>query len=326
MSTTSWLEGLKGAESWRTLLARRGPVLAAGALALALAAQAAMIVTDLAGAGAPPPGAVTAPWRPHGNAVNLAAIINSHLFGRAPPTAGPAGADAPRTTLPLVLTGVIAADDPHTGMAILGPSAQTAKVYEVGDSIPGGARLDAVLPRKVLLKRGGQLESLALPRQTLSAPPPAGPRLGAAPGAAPRFVAHMRELVARRPGILADLLRPEPVFSHGRQLGYRVYPGKDPRAFKQLGLKAGDLVTAIDGTPLTDPTQDQQILSTLGSSSQATVTVLRNGHRQVVTLNLAQVEQAAQSLTTSQPGQTTPAGASKHRSPFWSAQHPQHSK
>ena len=326
MSTMSWLEGFRGTESWRTLLASRGPVMAAGILALALAAQAAVIVTDLAGAGAPPPASLTEPWRPHANGVHVAAIVNSHLFGRAPPTAGPTGADAPRTALPLVLTGVIAAADPHTGMAILGPSAQTAKVYAVGDSIPGGAQLNAVLPRKVLLKRNGQLESLVLPRQALGAPPPSRPHLGASQKAAPRFAARMRELVARRPGIVADLLRPEPVFSHGKQLGYRVYPGKDPRAFKQLGLKAGDLVTAIDGTPLNDPAQDQQILGTLGSSSQATVTVLRDGRHRTLTLNLAQVEQAAQSLTSPHSGKATPAGATRHPRRFWSGQHPHSSK
>ncbi len=316
MSTASWLEGLRGGEHWSALLASRGPAIAAGALALALAAQAAVIVTDLAGAGAPPPSALSAPWHPHGQSVHVADILHSHLFGQAPLGAGVAGADAPRTDLPLVLTGVIAADDPRAGMAILGPSAQTAKVYEVGDSIPGGARLDAVLRQKVLLERNGRLRSLALPRQALGAAALLQASLPASPMTSPMFVARMRELVARRPSIVADLLRPEPVFSGGKQLGYRVYPGNDPQAFEQLGLKPGDLVMAINGTPLNDPAQDQQILGTLGSSSQATVTVLRAGRERTLTLNLAQVEQAAQSLNRA-------AGAAAAPSPpLWPTQHP----
>ena len=273
-------------------------------------------MTDLAGAGAPPPSALSAPWHPHGQSVHVADILHSHLFGQAPLGAGVAGADAPRTDLPLVLTGVIAADDPRAGMAILGPSAQTAKVYEVGDSIPGGARLDAVLRQKVLLERNGRLRSLALPRQALGAAAPLQASLPASPMTSPMFVARMRELVARRPSIVADLLRPEPVFSGGKQLGYRVYPGNDPQAFEQLGLKPGDLVMAINGTPLNDPAQDQQILGTLGSSSQATVTVLRAGRERTLTLNLAQVEQAAQSLNRA-------AGAAAAPSPpLWPTQHP----
>lgn len=322
MSTASWLEGLRGGEHARILLATRGPAIAAGALALALAAQAALIVTDLAGGGAPPAG-LTAPWRPHGDAVHVAALINSHLFGRAPLAAGVAGSDAPRTELPLVLTGVIAANDPHRGFAILGPSASTAKVYQVGDSLPGGARLTAVLREKVLLEHDGQLRSLALPRRSVGGPAPLEANLPASPASSPAFVARMRRLVARKPGIIADLLRPEPVFAHGKQVGYRVYPGTDPQAFKQLGLKPGDLVTAINGTPLNDPAQDQQILGTLGSSSEASVTVLRDGHQQVLTLNLAQVEQAAQSLTASHAASH---GAPAHSPPFWSPQHPKPKK
>ena len=316
MNTASWLEGIRGAEQWRTLIASRGPTLAAGALALALAAQAAVIVTDLAGEGAPP-APMHALWRPRGKALDVAAIVNSHLFGSAPAGTGALGTHAPRTDLPLVLTGVIADRDPHTGMAILGPSPAAAKVYAVGDSIPGGARLAAVLPRKVLLDRNGHLESLALPQQEAAAAPPP---TAALPTSAPLFVQRMRELVARRPDLVSDLLRPEPVFSGGRQLGYRVYPGNDPQAFAQLCLKPGDLVTAINGTPLDDPAQDQQILSTLGSSSQASVTVLRNGRQQVLTLNLAQVEQAARQLSSSpstapQPPRAFPPWSPPNRNP-----------
>jgi general secretion pathway protein C len=59
-------------------------------------------------------------------------------------------------------------------------------------------------------------------------------------------------------------------------------------------------VTAINGTPLDDPEHGQQIFNTLGASSEAHVTVQRNGQQQDVILNLAQVTQEAESLA--QPG------------------------
>lgn len=311
MSTASWLEGIGGGEHWRALLTRRGPHLAAGALALILAAQAALLVTNLAGVGGPSVSGMGVALRPSGHPLDVAAIVDSHLFGRAPAASAALGTHAPRTDLPLVLTGVIADRNPRAGMAILGPSAAAAKVYEVGDRIPGGARLKAVLARKVLLERDGRLESLALPKQE----PLPGPTASSLPGSAPMFVQRMRELVTRRPNLVADLMRPEPVFSGGRQLGYRVYPGNDPQAFTQLGFKPGDLVTAIDGTPLNDPAQDQQILNTLGSSSQASVTVLRNGRQRVLTLNLAEVEQTARRLSSSPP-----SPAARPARPFWAPQ------
>jgi general secretion pathway protein C len=300
MSTASWLEGFRPSDHWRALIAHRGPGVVVGVLALALAAQTALLVTDLAGGStlAAPPLSV---WHPHPSGPDLASVAAAHLFGVAPQSAEADGDDVPSTRLPLVLTGVLAARDPAQGLAILGPNAASAKVYAVGDTIPGGARLDAVLPRKVLLRHNGVVRSLALPQQTPpgAAPPSAG-ALPPTETSAPQFVARMRSLVAHRPGIVAELLRPEPVFSGGHQLGYRVYPGNDPQAFRSLGLKSGDLVLAINGTALNDPAQDQQILNTLDSSSEATVTVLRNGQQRNLTLNLAQVEQAAQSVTRAQ--------------------------
>ncbi|MGH8269614.1 MAG: PDZ domain-containing protein, partial [Steroidobacteraceae bacterium] len=118
----------------------------------------------------------------------------------------------------------------------------------------------------------------------------------------PPVMQRMRELVSRDPGIIGDIMRPEPVFAGGKQQGFRVYPGRERQAFFRLGLKPGDLVTAIDGTPLDDPARGEQVLSTLGSSSEAHVTVLRNGQQQDLTLDLAAVEQEAESLAGSQNG------------------------
>ncbi len=315
MNTASWLEGIRASDHWRTLIAQRGPGWVAAILALAIAAQLALLVTGLAGGG--PPAAPPAIWHPHVSGPDAAQIVASHLFGRAPPSAGALGEDAPRTSLPLVLTGVMAADEPTGGLAILGPNAQAAKVYAVGDSVPGGAKLAAVLPGKVLLRRHGQLQSLSLPRQfSVNAPLPSA-ALPPSEIEAPQFAARMRTLVARHPAVLAELLRPEPVFAGGRLRGYRVYPGSDPRAFRELGLLPGDLVMAINGTPLNDPAQDQQVFDTLGSSSEATVTVLRNGVQRVLTLNLAQAEQAAKSLRV--PPTTPSPAAGPSALPFGAA-------
>jgi len=268
-------------------------------LALALGVQAAMIVTDLAGADrAPPPGAMSAASQIQRPTVDIAAITNTHLFGTAPAAAAGNGANAPQTSMPLVLTGVIAANDPRDGLAILGPSSAATKVYAVGDNIPGGARLHAVMSDHVLLERDGSLEALALPRQLAGSAPP--PSLYAAPQAP--VLDRMRELVSRDPGIIGDIMRPEPVFAGGRQQGFRVYPGRDRDAFMRLGLRPGDLVTAIDGTPLDDPARGAQILNTLGSSGEAHITVLRDGQQQDLTLDLAAVEQAAESLAGPQNG------------------------
>ena len=119
-------------------------------------------------------------------------------------------------------------------------------------------------------------------------------------------------MISEQPGLLADVLRPQPVMDHGHMNGFRVYPGRNRQAFMRLGLRPGDQVTAINGTPLDDRDRGEQILRTLGSSSEARVTVIRDGQQQDLTLNLAQVEQEADSLATQSPAAQT-AGRTRRR-------------
>jgi general secretion pathway protein C len=293
MNAASWLEGLPASERARSLLLRDGPRIATWVLAIALGVQAALILTDLAG---PSRRAATAPRGAPARAhtTNLAALTNAHLFGMAPVARGD-DANAPQTSMPLVLTGIIASNDPQNGLAILGQSAQTAKVHAVGDSVPGGAKVHAVYIDRVVIERDGQLESLMLPRQTSgNAPPPSTAALQGDSGA----IERMRRVMSEQPGLLADVLRPQPVMDleRHRMNGFRVYPGRNRAAFLRLGLRPGDQVTAINGTPLDDRERGEQILRTLGSSSEARVTIIRAGQSQDLTLNIAEVAQEAENL------------------------------
>jgi general secretion pathway protein C len=111
-------------------------------------------------------------------------------------------------------------------------------------------------------------------------------------------------------------LRPQPVFAGGKMRGFRVYPGANRQAFARLGLRAGDLVTHINGTPLDDRDRAQEIFGTLNSSTDARVMVTRNGRQQELVLNIAQVAAEAEQLgsggdgmiPTDQPPAETPGG------------------
>jgi general secretion pathway protein C len=302
MNAASWLEGFPAHDRWRAVLLGEGPRVATWVLALALGVQAALIVTDLAGAArrtAPPAHAGPAAMRQmRSHSLDLTAVTNAHLFG-APPRPAQDASNAPETSMPLVLTGIIAGNDPQNGLAILGPNAQSAKVYAVGDNVPGGAKLHSVYSDRVVIDRNGQLESLALPHQTAANGPP--PSAAALP-ADNSSIERMRRMISEQPGLLTDVMRPQPVIDHGRMNGFRVYPGRNRMAFTRLGLRAGDQVTAINGTPLDDRDRSEQILHTLSSSSEAHVTVIRNGQTQDLTLNIAQVAQEADSLAGQEQG------------------------
>ena len=304
MNAASWLEGLPPSDRARAFLLRDGPRIATWVLAIALGVQAALILTDLAGGGAAPaPARGTAPMRAH--ALDVAAITNAHLLGSA--ARREEGPDAPPSHVPLVLTGIIAGNDPRNGLAILGQSAQTAKVYAVGDNVAGGVKLHAVYDDHVLIDRGGAIESLALPRQVTggnTAPPSAAALQNENPA-----IERMRRMISEQPGLIGDVLRPQAVLNRGRTEGFRVFPGRNRAAFMRLGLRPGDVVTAINGTPLDDQDRGEQILRTLGSASEARVTVKRGGQQQDLTLNIAQVAQEADSLAPQAPPPPSGVGA-----------------
>jgi general secretion pathway protein C len=307
MNAVSWLETLPAQERWRALLLKEGPRIATGVLGVALFVQAALIVTDLAGGGAKPAAVHTAAVQ--ARPLDLEVINRAHLFGLNPVGGEPGGPPiAPK--VPLVLTGVIAGNDAQNGLAIIGQSAQATKVYAVGDTIPGGVKLHAVYEDRVILDDNGELQTLALPRNLnpALAPPPSAALLQG--GANPSFE-RVRRMISEQPGLIGDVVRPQPVvdLKSGRMNGFRVFPGRDRTAFARLGLHPGDLVTAINGTPLDDRDRSEQILKTLSSASEARVTVVRGGQQQDLVLNIAQLAQEADNLANQAGSPVPPAGA-----------------
>jgi general secretion pathway protein C len=282
------------------LLAQRGAQLVVVVLIIAIALDSALILTralsnDEGVPPAPTVGALPFGARSHNPQLVLATVINGHLFGAA---ATMGVADAPPTSMPLILTGVIAdKNHPNQGQAIIGDNAADAKLYAVGSALSGGAHLHAVYSDRVLIERNGHLETLMLPRTAL---PGASTYLSPAPSA--RTASQ-----ATNPSVLAGLISVQPVFSQGKLTGYRIFPGPHgAHAFEQLGLRPGDLVLAINGTSLDDPTQALQVLQTLSSSGSATVTVSRNGTPQEVNLNLAEISSEEQQAAGAAPGNPAP--------------------
>lgn len=270
------------------------PLAASVLLAMLIGLQLAARLVDHFGAAEPPPPPAGGPAPSPAANWNLQSLLDAHLFGEAA-TASLDGSQAPATSLALVLAGIVASDDPRQGYAIVGESAATARLHSVGSALPGGARLHSVYPDRVVLDRNGSLESLALPKRPLAglapAPSPAPAPSGDTAAADPvdPQLERMRAAMQRDPAGLAEVIRAQQVLAGGRQRGFRVYPGNNPRAFSRLGLRPGDLITAVDGTPLDDPARGEEIMRTLGSSAQARVTLVRNGRDTELLLDLAAI-------------------------------------
>jgi general secretion pathway protein C len=280
---------------WLSRLQGNGPRLVSLALAALIAVELARIaISLLSGGPVKSPQPVLTNVAPRGAqhaGFDTQSVVSAHLFGVAaadPSTEDPA--NAPQSSANLVLAGTIATQDPKRGVAIIsdgGPS----KVYSVGDNI-GGASLHSVYLDHVILDRGGALETLLLPTQL--GPGMRGPPITRRAGGDPRTVAaveNIRRMVQQDPGLLDQVMRAVPSYDNaaGKLRGFRAYPGRNRQIFSKLGLRAGDLVTAINGTALDDPQRSQEVFNTIQTSDHVTVTIERGGQKQDITLNIAQV-------------------------------------
>ena len=277
------------ADGWRKLL----PQAVSALLVVLLAWQLVQLAWTLLGArndAGPAASVPAASGVPPARRLDLGAIVNAHLFGVAnAPAPGSTDPDAVAASqMPLVLVGTIANTDPTLGYAIIGENPTTAKVYSVGKTITGGTKLHSVYPDRAILDRGGKLEALLLPKKFQGGGMSSGAQAAVEAGE-PMLGDKLRQLAANNPAAITDIIRPQPVFANGQQRGYRIYPGRNRSQFNRLGLLPGDLITAINGTPLDDASRGMDILQTMNSASSVAVTVERNGETVQVNVNNAQV-------------------------------------
>lgn len=218
-------------------------------------------------------------------------IVAAHLFGVAaavePSPVTDVPEDVAETTLNLELKGTLAATTPSEALAIIADGS-TERVYRIDDTIRQGVTLHSVRRDQVILSRNGQLEALKLPQDYSSGPsrrrPAASSRVRATP-----TQPSVAQVLTQNQAQLLQIIRPAPYFQDGTMRGYRLYPSSNRKAFAELGLRPGDVATAINGSPLTDPTSGAQIFASLGDTDSVSITIERDGAEQTLTVNTSQL-------------------------------------
>ncbi len=243
-----------------------------------------------------PPALLPQAGQPASGLTDYATITAAHLFGEVsnepPPLTGDAALSAPDTSLALQLRGAIAADDPRFAHAIIADGSGSEHVYFVNSTLPGGATVQQIQADRVILARGGQLEVLRLPREGQGGAGAPAPGFSPAPFGSNAVQPNVQELVAQNAAGFLEVVRPQPFMPNGQLKGYRIYPGPNRQQFASLGLRAGDLVTEINGIALNNPAQGMEVFRSLGDAPQVTVTVERDGQPQVLSLNMTQINAA----------------------------------
>jgi general secretion pathway protein C len=240
-----------------------------------------------------------------GTAVPQAAgsVARWHLFGSSE-SLPEAVASAPETDLRLFLRGTLNESVPEQGIAIVGDEHGVDRAYRVGDLLPGDARLVAVHAGRILIERGGRREGLSL-RSDLESPRRSGGGAGAAPADTRRSttapypelqpfalpamnfgVPNLEGLRERLPDAaeLARQVGVQPVLENQRMVGVRLTVGRDSDLLERYGLRASDIVTAVNGIPLDGPARQAELLSSLREGQPVTLTIRRDGATQELTL------------------------------------------
>lgn len=218
-----------------------------------------------------------------GGPIDIAPALALAPFGR------PDASSAPPTSLALQLRGIILADPASASSALIAPTGGQPVAYVVGQSVPGGATIEAIAFDKVLLRTNGRLERLDLPRISANGQAPAAatppPPPGAVPTTGPSDGSGSQPLQAFAPGSpppgaqgggplsLLDRLGAAPVGG-----AYRVGTSPSPEA-REAGLLPGDVIERINGMPATAVAADRQLLAQIMSAGPAQVEVVRGGKR-----------------------------------------------
>lgn len=205
------------------------------------------------------------------------------LFGRADEVDHGFSGPVEPTPLARRLRGAVTGE---RGYAIIIDADGNEAVYRVDDELPGGARVLEIERRRVLLRRQGRTEALELPgsdggtgrASAVAARESSGPDassaitglgIGSFSAQASRFALDPDEL-ARQITIL-------PVAGGG----FRVRAGRDAALFTALGFHANDIVTAINGQPVSTQADVRGVFENYNPGERIAISV-RRGDRQLV--------------------------------------------
>ncbi|MGS0682226.1 type II secretion system protein GspC [Shewanella sp. 125m-7] len=230
--------------------------------------------------------------------VNILGLQKLSLFGQpdaagAQPKAAPVEeiiTDAPKTSLSIQLTGVVASTTEKKGLAVIASSG-SQDTYGLGDKIKGtSASLKEVYADRIIITNSGRYETLMLDGLEYNTNGAANQQLQKAKSASKgtiidnrknRAVAaelsESRQAILADPGKITDYLSISPVKSGGELSGYRLNPGKDRELFKQAGFKANDLAKSINGYDLTDMGQALEVMAQLPEMTEVALMVERDG-------------------------------------------------
>jgi general secretion pathway protein C len=194
---------------------------------------------------------------PSQNAFSLQPLLAAHLFGQvSQELRGGRLENLPISSLNLVLTGVIASAS--GGYALISVNGQAQEPFGVGQTVTDNAILQAVYPDRVVIQRNGVLESLMLEGAEKSPTEQwVAPSVASRPPAASANIVRetgVNHYMVEREQITAQMRTPDflrqATMIPSKGGGFQVQQIQAGSLYEKLGLRAGDVIKAVNGQPI----------------------------------------------------------------------------
>jgi general secretion pathway protein C len=174
------------------------------------------------------------------------------------------------TSLAVKLFGVRVDSASGRGSAIIATPDGVQSSFAVGDEVMPGVLLKQVAFDHVILERQGKAEQVFLDQS--GAVPPSGTSTVQAAAPSPPTSAFQ------------DAVAITPQMADGKVSGLAIAPKGDGSRFRSAGFENGDVIVAVNGVPVSDPTA----MNVIGSGSPSiSVDVERGGRRIPINAKIA---------------------------------------
>ena len=250
------------------------------------------------------------------------AIVKRDIFNQVPQEIAPAPVVEEDLHLKLIGTSLQSKSKPY---AIFEDQTNTESLYQLGEDIPNAGKLVSVETNRAVIDRGGHSVAIEIPVSDIPEAPPSTlsgglrSRLRGLPAAMRRrqytitrpsagdnnngaddsklelkklgpgkFEVSRAEVAETMedPSQFFSQMRALPHFVNGKTDGFSISQVAPGSVFDQLGLQNGDLVTSIDGKPITNPMQVMGLMQAMKTQPALDLTINRAGAPTSVHLDL----------------------------------------
>jgi len=250
------------------------------------------------------------------------AIVKRDIFNQVPQETAPAPVVEEDLHLKLIGTSLQSKSKPY---AIIEDQTNTESLYQLGEEIPNAGKLVSVETNRAVIDRGGHSVAIEIPVSDIPEAPPSAltgsirSRLRGLPASMRRrhglglpttgddgnngngsskldikklgpgkFEVSRAEVAQTMedPAQFFSQMRALPHFVNGKTDGFAISQVAPGSVFDQLGLQNGDLVTSIDGNPVTNPMQVMSLMQEMKTKSALDLIINRAGAPTTVHLDL----------------------------------------